>query len=48
VRGALSVLPYAAVAMGVHGANLANIAFCYPPTTVIEITLHEPEVGKAK
>ena len=39
------MLPNARLVVGVHGANLANIVFCGPGTTVVEITLPEAEVS---
>ena len=43
ISGALALLPYARVVLGVHGANLANAVFCAEGTRLVELTMAESE-----
>lgn len=44
IAAAVALLPGARVAVGVHGANLANAVFCGEGAALVEIALWEPEV----
>ena len=46
IAAAAALLPHARVAVGPHGANLANAVFCGSGAALVEITLQEPEVRK--
>jgi capsular polysaccharide biosynthesis protein len=44
IAAAVALLPGARVAVGVHGANVANAVFCGEGAALVEIALWEPEV----